>query len=246
MKRTFTWTFIAVALFAIVLNLPAPVGGGGAVIISPGGGSGSASTNNVTLTGNTVARTNLLVAVPSISVIGNSNVLEVVDANTNKVFELNRTNGTAYFGSNVNFATYQTNVNPIVFPSTATESGLQIAASGTWNIAKTIGNTGLQITSGNGGQIIATADGGFRAVAGVATTGVGSTNAIAATGWTNTSVFNRHVMLTVTASAFQIKNLDAVIVYNSAAALTATICIPLQPGAAVIGASGLSGTALPW
>lgn len=79
---------------------------------------------------------------------------------------------------------------------------------------------------------------------GIATYSATATNNIAATGITNTSTFNRHAMLTVTASAFAIKNYEGTIIYNSAAALTTILSIPLQPGGAITGASGLSGTLL--
>jgi hypothetical protein len=81
---------------------------------------------------------------------------------------------------------------------------------------------------------------------GIATYSVTATNAIAATGITNTSLFNRHAMLTVTAVAFAIKNYEGTIIYNSPAALTATMSVPLQPGGAITAASGLSGTLLPY
>jgi hypothetical protein len=81
---------------------------------------------------------------------------------------------------------------------------------------------------------------------GLATYSTTATNAIAATGITNTSTFNRHAMLTVTAVAFAIKNYEGTIIYNSPAALTATMSVPLQPGGAITAASGLSGTLLPY
>ncbi len=69
---------------------------------------------------------------------------------------------------------------------------------------------------------------------------------IAATGWTNIwSTNNATVYVTATAVAFTIKDRANATIYTSPT-LTTTVPVTLQPGWAVMAASGLAGTALPW
>ncbi len=84
----------------------------------------------------------------------------------------------------------------------------------------------------------------------VETNGFGSynssaTNAIAASGWTNTSGAQQTALVTATAVSFTVLDRAAATLYTSPT-LTATLSIPLQPGWAINAASGLTGTILPW
>lgn len=91
--------FLLGLLLAGIVIVKAAVGvtGGGGVVISPGGGSSGGAT--ITNTATKISTNLLVTAVPS-ATIGGTNVLEVVNQNTNKVFVVN-TNSYSYFGSNV-------------------------------------------------------------------------------------------------------------------------------------------------
>ncbi len=420
MKRTISITALAMALFAVVLNLPAPVGGGGAVIISPGGGSGSANTNNVTMTGRTIIRTNLLVdgtgsvtatpveeiqviqngggayieldtyrtsanaggivighargtyASPTVlqandtigqlffvpysgefatlsgqngysagivssstatptptslpgglffqttetnaiaptprfyitpdgriginkgaidvgammqaaqgrldvtgdirasgnGVVNGTNMIESVTATGLKSVE-NGTNGITYFGSNIVVKAGGASITGNI----SQPSGSASLANGSFSSADSAAGAAVVFDTysfgwGSGGgarsRMYSPANGRIRVVNaddtagssmealsligtnGIATYSTTATNAIAATGITNTSTFNRTAMLNATAVAYQIKNHDATIIYNSGTVTVLGLPIPLQPGGAITAASGLAGTLLPY
>lgn len=80
---------------------------------------------------------------------------------------------------------------------------------------------------------------------GFASYAVAATNTLAATGITNTSSINRQVMVTATATSYQIKNSAGTVVAITPT-LTSTLVWTLQPGGAVTAASGLAGNLLDW
>jgi len=80
--------------------------------------------------------------------------------------------------------------------------------------------------------------------AGVATLSSDATNAITATGVTNTASIDRQAFVTATATAFTVNDRSGAVIYTSPT-LTATLNIRLQPGWSVRAASGLVGTVIP-
>lgn len=82
---------------------------------------------------------------------------------------------------------------------------------------------------------------------GLASYSTATTNAVAASGYTNNTApaINQTAYVTATAVSFTIKDRTQTTLYTSPT-LTTTISIQLQPGWSVTAASGLTGTVLPW
>lgn len=219
-----------------------------------GGGGSSSNTSTV------ISTNALITAVPS-ATIGGTNVLEVVNQDTNKVFQVG-TNGNVYVVGN------QTNTGFLRVSSTLYPAGNVNVGDGDVNIGA--GYAGVSVYQSYGfkfggrSQMLSPANGRLRfvnaddsagssgeflsltATNGFASYTTAATNTVAATGWTNTFGVNAKVRITGTAVAVTIKAADESVLDSYTLGTADTVVELLQPLQAITAASGLVGTAKPF
>lgn len=185
--------------------------------------------------------------------IPNSSLTNVALLNANQTF----TGSNAFAGTVSNsISAYDTNnvmlfgINPtnskVSFPQT-TRFGSSAATLSGFNSS---GQLGINILAG--GRDLSVGN-GFLVNSGTTTfnLGIGSypTDApltINPTGITNTLGKQATALMTVTSAGFSVKNNAGTTNFTTAANITQFVTIPLQPGGAIMGASGLSGSVIPW